>query len=88
MTDTSFKLSPSPFFRLRVTGPDASAQEMLKDWPALMPTKEAGPFPMMGFAMATAKVTAATRAYENCILTVVELLKSSIDAERLLFEVV
>jgi len=74
MVLTVVKALASPVFKVRVTGPDASVQEMFKALPAVIPTKEAGPFVKLT-ALATAQAAAATRANENCILKVVKVLE-------------
>ena len=81
---TVVKALASPVFKVRVTGPVASAQEMFRARPAVIPTKEAGPLVKLT-ALATAQAAAATRANENCILKVAKVLELSIEfgGERL-----
>ena len=76
MVLTVVKALASPVFKVRVTGPSASAQVMFKARPAWIPTNDAGPFVMMT-ALATAQAAAAIRAYENCILKSLKILESS-----------
>lgn len=71
---TVVKAFASPVFKVRVTGPVASAQDMFKARPAVIPTKEAGPLVRIT-ALATESAAAATRANENCILKVVKVVK-------------
>lgn len=79
MTLTVFKLLEGPFFRLRVTGPEASIQEMLNAEPAVIPAKDG----LANLAaLATVKAAAAARMVVNCILTEV-FRKCSCGVERI-----
>lgn len=57
----------SPFFRSRVTGPEAPYQLILKAEPVVTPTNCDPVMPKVA-AEATVKAAAARRAFVNCIL--------------------
>lgn len=57
----------SPFFKVRVTGPDALPQVTVAGDPAVMFWKKAGPL-VIWTALASAKAVAARKTLENCIL--------------------
>jgi hypothetical protein len=76
MTSTVFKTFAGPFFRVRVTGPDAPVQVMFKGVPALTPTNDCGVL-VIWTALTRAMAAAATTANENCILKYLGSLRNS-----------
>lgn len=67
ITSTVFKTFAGPFFKVRVTGPDASLQVMFKEVPALTPTNDWGVL-VIWTALTRVMAAAARTANENCIL--------------------
>ncbi len=61
-----FRAVVGPFFRVRVTGPEAPSQVMLKVLPAVTLLKDG--LVNLAAALARANAAAATRRLENCIL--------------------
>lgn len=75
MVETVTRAFDGPFFRIRVTGPVALAQLMLKVDPAVTPSKLAAVLVIMT-AWATAKAAAAQSALKNCILIIMNVFRS------------
>jgi len=73
MVATSLRFVEGPFWRVRVTGPSASAHEMLKGVPTVMPAKVTSV--RITLALTLARAAAARRRLLNCILTCLKGLR-------------